>query len=81
MTNHNAYAHIGSHIETGILTTEHSASSYGLPVFVSTQRGRTGQVLGAADVDGVSLGLDPDHFGADVVAFKARVRAAGYTIA
>jgi hypothetical protein len=46
----------------GILTTDHAASSYGLPVFVRDD----GTVLGPAELGATHDGLCPDHERVDV---------------
>lgn len=66
----------------GVLTTEHSASSYGMPVFVAdaneSQR-FAGQIISPADGAIISLGLDIDHYDDDVGAMiLAAARCAGY---
>lgn len=77
ITKHAAYAHIGTVVICGDLTTEHSASSYNLPVFI---RADNGQAIGPAECDQVSLGLDLDHFGENTESFCNRVVAAGYNV-
>ena len=67
----------------GLLTTEHAASSYGLPVFVSAQ----GEALGSAEVgamivvgrQGVPAGCEVDASGyCDATDFYQRAAQAGF---
>lgn len=77
ITKHNAYGHFPKNrVETGVLTTEHSASSYGRPVFVSFD----GLAYGPADLESVSLGMDLELFGADVSDFERRIISSVYAI-
>lgn len=86
ITKHNAYAHIEGQVICGVLTTEHSASSYNLPVFVVNDGiyiggdDWSGRVIGSNECDAVSLMLDIDLFGEDTGAFESRIREAGYAI-
>ena len=86
ITTHNAYATAGHIVLCGLLTTEHSASSYNLPVFVvgdGTFVGKEnwgGRVICPSECDNVSLGLHPELFGEDTSRFEDRITAAGYTL-
>ncbi len=77
ITKHEAYAHFAKNrCECGVMTTDHPASSYGLPVFVATD----GRAFGPAEVEAVSLGLDVDLFGEDVSEFERRIAESGYVL-
>lgn len=65
----------------GVLTTDHAASSYGIPVFVSH---RDGEVIGPADNFEISISVDVDHLGEDDGVWStlaAAARRAGYNVA
>jgi len=70
---------------TGILTTEHPASSYGLPVFVAGSNMRhhdplvPGQVYGPADLpDNYQMLILPYHHLTDESCLPVPARRAGY---